>query len=140
MSDSLYKYWITPRDVLDRLNAEFNFDCDPAPFPLPYAGYSSLNLKWGARNYVNPPFNISDCTERGGITAFVRKAIKEQQYGNESVLILPVPDCVNMLVEAGAEIRSLGRSVRWISTVTGQPWRSPRPTALFILRSRRGRT
>lgn len=42
-------------------------------------------------------------------------------------------NCINMLVEAGAEIRSMDR-VKWLDGKTGEPWKSPSNTTLFILR------
>lgn len=50
-------YWLTPPDLYRRLDAEFHFDFDPCPFPLP-AGFDGLTCEWGASNYVNPPFGL----------------------------------------------------------------------------------
>jgi hypothetical protein len=49
------------------------------------------------------------------------------------VFLLPVQSYVNLLVEAGAEVRSAGR-VRWLEADTKQPSRSPSPIACFILK------
>jgi hypothetical protein len=127
------KYWITPPDILLKLDKEFDFDCDPCPFPLPYPGYNSLHLPWGQSNYVNPPYRRDDGVDGRGRSAFAYKAIDEHKHGKQSVLILPVPACVNALLEVGAEVRSMGR-VRWLSAITGEPWKSPIATALFVLR------
>ena len=64
-----------------------------------------------------------------------RKAIEEQKKGKTSVLILPVQSYVTMLLEAGVEIRPVGR-VRWIDVNTGQRSKSPSTNALFILRGK----
>jgi hypothetical protein len=48
-------YWLTPPALYRKLNEEFAFDFDPAPFPLP-AGFDGLTVEWGKSNYVNPPF------------------------------------------------------------------------------------
>ena len=85
-------------------------------------------------NYVNPPFRKHDGVNGLGPTAFVRKAIEESERGKGSVLLLPVQSYVNLLVEAGAELRSLGR-VRWLDASTKEPMRTtPSPTCCFILR------
>jgi hypothetical protein len=126
------RYWLTPPEIFLPLHAEFNFTCDPCPYPLPYEGYSSLHLPWGKSNWVNPPFYAADNTEGVGLTSFARKAIEEHKKGNQSVLILPSMDYANYLMEAGAEVRSMGR-VAWVSAVTGERC-SPASTALFILR------
>jgi hypothetical protein len=68
-----------------------------------------------------------------GITAFVRKAISEQQKGKTSVLVLPVFDYVTLLLDAGAEIRSLGRvPFREVDSRRTAP--HPANIAAFILR------
>ena len=47
--------------------------------------------------------------------------------------MLPVQGYVNLLLEAGAEIRSAGR-VRWLEADTKQPSPSPSPIACFVLK------
>lgn len=126
------RYWLTPKQIYDELNAEFNFDFDPCPCPKP-EGYNSLEIPWGQSNYVNPPFRRKD---GGGLgpTAFVRKAIAEKEQGRSSVLMLPVQSYVNLLIEAGAELRSAGR-VRWLEADSGEPCRTPSPIACFVLKA-----
>ena len=51
----------------------------------------------------------------------------------ESVLLLPVQGYVNLLLEAGAELRSLGR-VRWLEAETKEPQSNPSPICCFVLR------
>jgi len=125
------RYWLTPPDIYAALDREFAFDFDPCPCPRPN-DYNSLALPWGKCNYVNPPFNRSD-SPFGGPTAFLRKAICEQSLGNTSVLLLPVRHYINLALEAGAEMRSMGR-VRWLDVDTKEPWRSPHSVAAFIFR------
>jgi hypothetical protein len=43
------KYWITPPDLYADLDAEFNFDFDPCPYPRP-DGFNSLIITWGKKN------------------------------------------------------------------------------------------
>jgi hypothetical protein len=129
------KYWLTPPEILAQLHAEFKFTCDPCPYPLPHEGHSSLDLPWGKSNFVNPPFYAMDNTDGLGIISFAKKAVDEHKQGNQSVLILPSTDYANYLVEAGAEVRSMGR-VGWISTITGKS-SSSAATALYILRGER---
>ena len=121
-------YWITPPDLYEELDNEYHFDFDPCTYPKRFDG---LEIDWGKMNYVNPPFRKKD----GSPTAFVRKAIEEQSKGNSSVLTLPTQSYVNLLLESSAELRSLGR-VKWLSTLTGQPCKSPSPITLFYLRGK----
>lgn len=124
------KYWLTPRNIYDPLNQEFHFDFDPCPCPKPL-GYNAINVDWGNSNFVNPPFRKKD-GDGLGPTAFVHKAIEQQKLGRSSVLLLPVQSYVNLLLEAGAIPRSLGR-VKWLEIETGEPYKSPSPTCCFVL-------
>lgn len=103
-------YWLTPPDLYAMLDAEFHFDFDPCPFPLP-AGFDGLTCEWGQSNYVNPPFgSIIHQGKKKGPTAWVRKAIIEAKKGKTVVLVYPVDKWVLMLLEAiGTEVRSIGK-------------------------------
>jgi hypothetical protein len=98
------RYWLTPEVLYEALDQEFHFTFDPCPFPRPEA-YNSLTTNWGSVNYVNPPFRRKDGVDGQGPTAFVHKAIEQQKLGKASVLTLPVQSYVNLLLEAGAELR-----------------------------------
>ena len=125
------RYWITPPDLYARLDAEFRFDFDPCPCPRP-EGYNSLVLPWGRSNYVNPPFNKKDAPH-GGPAAFVQKAMAERDAGKTSVMILPIPWSIGLLMQAGAEIRYGGR-VRWLEAETGELCGRNAPQVIAVLR------
>lgn len=127
------RFWLTPPELYEQLDQEFHFDFDPCPCPRP-ENYNSLVLPWGKTNYVNPPFNKID-SPFGGPTAFFRKAIEEREKGNTSVLILPVRHYIDLALKAGAELRPAGR-VRWLEVDTKQPWPSPHPAAVFVIRGK----
>lgn len=129
------RYWLTPPELYQRLNEEFKFDFDPCPCPRP-ENYNSLELPWGKSNYVNPPFRIKDSADGRGPTAFVKKAIKEQELGNSSLLVLPIPAYVNLLLGAGAIVKSEGR-VKWLEVETKEPWKSPVSIASFYLKGKK---
>jgi hypothetical protein len=128
------KYWLTPSPMYQALNDEFHFDFDPCPYPRP-EDFNGVAIPWGKSNYVNPPFRRSDGAFGAGPTAFVRKAICEKEKGNSSVIVIPTMSFINMLLEAGAECRSMGR-VRWQDTETSEVWKSPSSITCFILRAR----
>jgi len=128
------KYWLTPPDLMQKLDAEFNFDFDPCPFPRP-EDFNGIAVPWGKSNYVNPPFRRSDAAFNAGPTAFVRKAIEEQLMGKSSVIVIPTMSFINMLLEAGAECRSMGR-IHWIDAESGNSWRNPSCVTAFILRGK----
>jgi len=125
------RFWLTPPDVYARLNDEFHFTFDPCPCPRP-PDYNSLVVPWGTANYVNPPFLHSDAPH-GGPAAFARKAIAERDAGKTSVMILPVPWSIGLLMQAGAEIRYGGR-VRWLEVDTGEPCGRNAPQVIAVLR------
>lgn len=129
-------YWLTPPEVYGPLKEEFGFDFDPCPYPKPEK-FDSLKMEWGQCNYVNPPFRKHDGGGYGP-TAWVHKAIEQHKRGKTVVLLLPTQSYVNLLLEAGAEVRSAGRT-RWLSGKTGDPCKSPSPTTLFILRAQRSK-
>jgi hypothetical protein len=129
------RYWLTPHEVYAALDSEFHFDFDPCPYPLP-DGYNSLALPWGRSNYVNPPFCRKDAPF-GGPSAFARKAIAERDDGKTSVLILPVPNSLGLLLEAGAELRYGGR-INWLDADTKEPCKVSRWQVLAILVPRVG--
>jgi hypothetical protein len=124
------KYWLTPPEIYQKLNKEFCFDFDPCPCPKP-ENFNGLSIEWGNMNFVNPPFRPHD-GNGSGPTSFVRKAIEENKKGKGSVIIIPVQSYVNLLLEAGAELRSMGR-IRWLEVDTKQPCKSPSPICCFIL-------
>jgi hypothetical protein len=131
-------YWLTPPDLLAKLDAEFKFDFDPCPYPLP-EGFDGLTAEWGQSNYVNPPFGcVIHNGKKVGPTAWARKAIAEHQKGKKVVLVYPIDKWVLMLLEAGATVRNL-RDVRWCATEDGQPGKGTgRWIAMFVLDPERG--
>ena len=134
-SDDGKHYWLTPPDLYRALDAEFRFDFDPCPYPLP-AGFDGLTCEWGQRNYVNPPFgSIIHEGRKKGPTAWVRKAIAEQKKGKLVVMVYPLDKWVLMMLAAtGSKVRNLG-DVRWHSIEDDLPGGGTgRHIACFILR------
>lgn len=77
MFSSANDNWSTPKDVYDTLDKEFNFDFDPCPLN----GTNGLEINWGLRNFVNPPYS--------DIKTWIKKAYDEWQKGRVSVLLIP---------------------------------------------------
>jgi len=126
------RYWKMPPEILEALRHEFKFTKDVCPFPKTEQ-WDALNMPWSDINYCNPPFRKED---GGGFgpTAFVRKAIAENKlYGKKSIITIPTQSYVNLLLEAGAELRSMGR-VKWLECDTNEPMKSPSPITMFILK------
>lgn len=128
------RYWLTPPDIYNALNKEFHFDFDPCPCPRPF-NYNSLVVPWGRSNYINPPFLKSDAPY-GGLASFARRAIVERDKRNTSVLILPVPWSIGLLMAAGAEIR-YGGKIQWLDVKTRQPCPRKAPQIIAVLKSKK---
>lgn len=126
-------YWLTPPELYAELHAEFQFDFDPCPYPKP-EDFDGLTAEWGSSSYVNPPFgSIIHEGKKKGPTAWVRKAISEQQKGKRVVLVYPVDKWVLMLLGAGAKVRNLG-DVKWLATEDGSAGKGTgRHIACFVL-------
>jgi hypothetical protein len=136
-SDDGKHYWLTPPELYQRLDAEFSFDFDPCPFPLP-EGFDGLTCEWGKSNYVNPPFgSIIHQGKKKGPTAWARKAIEEWKKGKRVVLVYPIDKWILMLLASilgeHARVRNLG-DVKWIATEDGSQGKGTgRHIACFIL-------
>ena len=126
-------YGLTPPDLYSDLDAEFRFDFDPCPYPLPNE-FDGLTCEWGKSNYVNPPFgSIMHEGKKKGATAWARKAIAENEKGKGVVMVYPIDKWVLMMIAAGAEIRNL-KDVRWHATEDGSEGKGTgRHIACFIL-------
>lgn len=127
-------YWLTPPDLMESLQMEFNFNFDPCPHPKP-TEFDGLTADWGSSSFVNPPFgSIMHEGKKKGPTAWVRKAIAEQSKGKDVVLVYPVDKWLLMLLEAGAEVRNL-KDVKWCATEDGSSGPGiGRHIGMFILR------
>ena len=124
-------HWLTPPNVFKKLDDEFHFNFDPCPYPKPET-YNGLDVEWGTSSYCNPPFHKMNGI---GPTAFMRKAIEENKKGKSVVLVAPTQSYVNLMLEAGAELRSMGR-IRWLHTETKEPCKDPSPITAFVLKGR----
>ena len=73
-------HWQTPQWLYDILDEEFKFDFDPCPI---HAEFDGLEVEWGERNYINPPYNRFDKPK------FIQKAFEEWKKGKTCVMLLP---------------------------------------------------
>jgi len=72
--------WKTPKAVYDQLDKEFSFDFDPCP---PNPDFDGLEMDWGKRNFVNPPYGRE-------IGKWLKKGYEEwRDKGKSSVFLIP---------------------------------------------------
>ena len=131
-------YWLTPKEVMDPLQSEFNFNYDPCPFPKP-EDYDGLSAEWGSSSYVNPPFGsiIGRDGKKKGPTAWARKAIEEHKKGKDVVLVYPVDKWILMLLEHASEVRNL-KDVKWLATEDNSQGKGTgRHIACFVLKAKK---
>lgn len=77
-------HWKTPDSFYNELNEEFNFNFDPCPLQHDLSLWDGLEIEWGDRNYINPPYS------RKLKESFIMKAIEESRKGKLCVMLLPV--------------------------------------------------
>lgn len=109
--------WGTPKLFYNELNNEFDFDFDPCPLEHDIEKWDGLNIDWGERNYVNPPY--SDKKVTGYLkTSFVKKAIAESKKGKLCVMLLPVSTSTklfhNIMLPEEPEIRFIKGRLRFL--------------------------
>lgn len=76
--------WATPVTFYNELNLKYEFDFDPCPFQHDINKWDGLEIEWGKRNFINPPYS------RKLKDAFVKKTIEESKKGKLCVMLLPV--------------------------------------------------
>ena len=105
--------WATPKELYDKLDAEFNFNYDPCPL---YSWFNGLESVWGTRSFINPPYT------RKLKEAFVIKAIQESKKGKLCVMLLPVSTSTKLfhqhILPNAKEIRFLEKRVKFLGINT----------------------
>ena len=71
---------MTPTDVYNDLNEEFIFDFDPCPIDWEEGDPDGLEIEWGQRNFVNPPYSR--------VKDWIQKAHKEWKKGKLVVMLI----------------------------------------------------
>lgn len=79
MMTSIRNNWKTPKKFFKELNKEFNFDFDPCPTNPNFDG---LNIEWGKRNFVNPPYGTE-------IKHWIKKGFEESKKGKLVIFLIP---------------------------------------------------
>ena len=120
--------WATPKEVYDRLDAEFHFDFDPCPL---FSKEDGLTIKWGKSNYVNPPYS------RKLKEGFIRRAFEESKNGNLSVMLLPVSTSTKIfheIIYPNAEIRFWKGRINFLANgVENEKYKSGQMDSMIVI-------
>lgn len=105
-------HWETPPEFYQKINEEFNFDFDPCPLHHDTSEWDGLQVDWGFRNFVNPPYS------RKLKEAFILKAIEESKKGKLCVMLLPVSTSTKIfhdsIIPNYSEIRFVQKRIPFI--------------------------
>jgi site-specific DNA-methyltransferase (adenine-specific) len=110
-------HWATPKELYDKLNAEFNFDFDPCPLHSTFDGLDP-NCMWGKSNFINPPYSRKLKEE------FVKHAVDytKAKPDRVCVMLLPVSTSTKLfhkLIKPNAtEIRFIEGRVKFLGVNT----------------------
>lgn len=125
--------WNTPPHLKRAIYDEFKITFDPCPEQPTFDG---LQVEWGERNFVNPPFTET--------AQWIRKLLKEREKGKDTVLLMPARTCTGYFHELVLPnvdtIRFLRGRVRYKYQKTKQgkpPGASPWPTLLCIFKGKK---
>lgn len=108
--------WKTPKVFYNRLNEEFDFDFDPCPYQHDITKWNGLEVEWGERNFINPPYS------RKLKELFILKAIEESKKGKLCVMLLPVSTSTKIfhehIIPNASEIRLVKGRIKFIGVNT----------------------
>jgi site-specific DNA-methyltransferase (adenine-specific) len=116
--------WATPQNLYALLDSEFGFDFDPCPLNRTFDG---LEVNWGKRNFVNPPYSNQ--------RAFIEKGNLELMRGNAelNVYLLPARTDTKLfheLIYGKSEIRFLRGRLKFGDSKNSAPF----PSMVCVMR------
>lgn len=119
--------WITPPEVYDQLNSEFNFNCDPCPIDWNEGDTDGLSSDWGTRVFCNPPYSQTE--------KWIKKCWEESKKGKTVVLLInAITDtkAFHEYIYNKAEVRFIKGRVKFINP-ENQTKRSPNVKGSMIV-------
>ena len=131
MFSSKNQKWQTPVEVYAALDKEFKFDFDPCPINPKFDG---LNVEWGERNFVNPPFGREQ-------PKWIKKGYEEWKKGKLVVFLIPArTDTIafHKYIYPYAELRFVKGRIKFInpdSNIPKEKWTAaPFPSMIVIFK------
>ena len=123
--------WATPKEILDPLQTEFQFNYDPCPITWQPGDVDGLTAEWGSSTFCNPPYS--------NVAKWIEKAHTEWKKGKTVVMLInAVTDTVafHKFIYNQAELRFIKGRVKFINPQDPkkrQP--SPKPSMLVVFRA-----
>lgn len=72
--------WGTPKEMYDKLNAEFKFNYDPCPIEWKEGDPDGLTTEWGKSTFCNPPYS--------NVAKWIEKASNESKKEKVVVMLI----------------------------------------------------
>ena len=119
--------WITPPEVYDALNKEFNFNHDPCPIDWKEGDTDGLLSDWGTRVFCNPPYSQT--------AKWIKKCWEESKKGKTVVLLInAITDtkAFHEYIHNKAEVRFIKGRIKFINP-ENQTKRSPNVKGSMIV-------
>lgn len=122
--------WFTPPEILDPLQAEFDFNHDPCPRDWQPGDPDALTTEWGDRSFCNPPYSLTG--------KFIKKAHDEWKKGKLVVMLINAVTetrAFHDYILGKAEIRFIKGRVKFINPDrpdVKSP--APRPSIIVVFR------
>ena len=126
--------WITPPELYQKLNEEFNFNFDPCPIEwTPQTHPNGLEIEWRERNFVNPPYSK--------VADWIKKSSEESAKNKLVVMLInAVTDtkAFHQYIYNKAEIRFLQGRLKFINPAEPEKKQpSPKPSMIVIFRPKK---
>ncbi len=129
--------WQTPKEIFNKLNNEFSFDCDVASSNENHfcdawitEELNSFYNEWLSTNWCNPPYS--------DINPWVIKAIEQHDQGKTTVMLVPADTSVKwfkLAYESCNEVRFISGRISFINADTQKPVNgNNKGSVLFIWR------
>ena len=121
---SISDRWNTPISFYRKLDEEFLFDFDPCP---PEHDFDGLNIEWGQRNFVNPPYS--------NWQTWIKKGYLESRKGKLAVFLLAARTDTkafhNYIIPFADEIRFILGRIKFVGPL-GITQAAPFPSMIVI--------
>lgn len=124
--------WETPKDLFDKLDADFHFTLDVAASSHNAKcaryftkGDDAMTQKWSGTCWLNPPYGRD-------IGAWIKLAYEQSLAGATVVCLVPSRTCAAWWHDYAmkGEVRFIRRRVKFV----GAPYNAPFPSAVIIFR------